>query len=272
VFDSLEIASKCIGVLCDYGNYLHSYEARTTFELNWSAKARRKGQAILARAREEGRNALLEHEARDLLSMHGADCGTYRLARTAKEAVEAAAAVEGPVAMKVVSPAILHKSDAGGVKLDVRGAQSVRQAFREIREGASAFDPDAEVRGVLVAPMAEPGIEIIVGTKVDDQFGPVIMFGIGGIMVEVLKDVAFRVLPISNRSARMMIDEIGASRLLDGYRGRPPADKKAIRKLLLTVSEVIEAYPEIREMDLNPVIVHQDGLVVVDARILLNEP
>ena len=125
--------------------------------------------------------------------------------------------------------------------------------------------------GFLVSPMAKPGLEVIVGTKIDDQFGPVILFGIGGIMVEVLKDVSFRVLPITNRSARMMIDDIHSSTLLDGIRGQAPLDKKALRRLLLNISEVIEAYPEIEEMDLNPVIVYPEGLNVVDSRILLKE-
>jgi acyl-CoA synthetase (NDP forming) len=112
---------------------------------------------------------------------------------------------------------------------------------------------------------------VIVGTKIDDQFGPVIMFGIGGIMVEILKDVSFRVLPVSARSAKTMIGDIRSVSLLDGFRGQPPADRKAIQKLLLSVSEVIESYSEIREMDLNPVFVHEQGLAIVDARILIGE-
>jgi acetyltransferase len=118
--------------------------------------------------------------------------------------------------------------------------------------------------------MAAPGTEVIVGTKVDPQFGPVIMFGIGGILVEVLKDVVFRVLPISRRAAREMVSEIRAAPILNGVRGQPPADRKALVDLLMTVSEVIEAYPEISEMDLNPVIARPDGIAVVDARILVN--
>ena len=117
--------------------------------------------------------------------------------------------------------------------------------------------------------MLQEGLEIIIGTKVDDQFGPVIMFGIGGVLVEVLKDVVFRVLPISRRSARHMVDEIHSARLLDGFRGSPPRDRKAIVELLLTVSEISEAYPEIEELDLNPVLVYDRGLSIADARIIL---
>ncbi len=269
VYDSLEIASKCIGVLADQGNFLRSHETQTNFVFDWGAKAKRGGKDIIAQARGEGRTVLLEHEARSLLDLHGANCGIHRLASSDAEAIEAAAAMEVPVAMKIVSPQILHKSEAGGVKLELLGDQDVRRAYEEIMANAKKYEPAAEIRGVLVSPMARKGQELIVGTKVDAQFGPVIMFGVGGIMVEVLKDVSFRVLPLTNREARLMIDEIRSVALLDGYRGRPPADKKSIRKLLLIISEVIEAYPDIQEMDLNPVIAYKDSVEIVDVRILL---
>jgi acyl-CoA synthetase (NDP forming) len=191
------------------------------------------------------------------------------LAATAEEAVAAAADLGGRVVLKIVSPQIMHKSEAGGVRLDIESPDEISRAFDEIVENARKHKPGAAVRGVLVTPMAAGGIEVIVGTKIDDQFGPVIMFGIGGIAVEVLKDVAFRVLPITPRSAKRMIEDIRSVRLLNGFRGRPPADREAISKLLLCVSEIVESYPDIREMDLNPVIVFEKGLVAVDARIVL---
>ncbi len=123
---------------------------------------------------------------------------------------------------------------------------------------------------MIVTPMAEAGVEVIIGTKMDDQFGPIIMFGLGGVLVEVLKDVSFRVLPLTPEGAGEMVGEIKASAILDGVRGNPPVDKEAIKGLLVKVSEIIESYPEIREMDLNPVIVHERGLSIVDARIILN--
>ena len=175
--------------------------------------------------------------------------------------MELANGIDGSVVMKIVSPDILHKSDAGGVKLNLETPEEVRQAYEKIIANAKKFKPDAEIKGILVSPMAAVGQEIIIGTKIDDQFGPIIMFGVGGVMVEVLKDVAFRVLPISARSARRMID--------DGFRGWPPVDKKAIQHLLLAVSEIIGSYPDIQEMDLNPVIVYEQGLNVVDARVIL---
>ena len=269
VYDSVEVACKCLGSLANYGKYLQSYEAKTDFVMSWGTKAKPRGRELIDKARAEGRDLLLEHEARDLLALHGAPMGEVRLAHTADQAEAVAEELGGELALKIVSPQILHKSDAGGVQLGIHGGPAARQAFEEIIGRAQAYKPEAEIRGVLISPMAAEGLGVIIGTKTDDQFGPVVMFGIGGIMVEVLHDVAFRVLPISPHSAKRMLGEIRSARLLNGYRGRPPVDKTALRKLLLTVSEIVEAYPEIIEMDLNPVIAHDNGIEVVDARILL---
>ncbi|MDJ0875574.1 MAG: acetate--CoA ligase family protein [Desulfobacterales bacterium] len=269
VYDSLEIACKVVGVLAQYGRYLKSYPAKVDFVMDWRAKARPEAQALIAQARQENRHLLLEHEAKALLGTHGAAVSTDTLARTADEAVTCAARAAGPVALKIVSPDILHKTDAGGVRVGLDDEQSVREAFADIQANARAFAPRADIRGVLVAPMAGPGAELIVGTKYDDQFGPVIMFGLGGVLVEILKDVSFRVLPISLLSARRMIEEIKAYPILSGTRNIPPYDKRAIKRLLMICSEIMAAYPDILEMDLNPVIVYPIGLRVVDARILL---
>jgi acetyltransferase len=173
------------------------------------------------------------------------------------------------VAMKIVSPAILHKSDAGGVRIKLGSEKEIRSAYREIMKNSKQYDPKADIKGVLVSPMADEGVEVIIGTKIDDQFGPIVMYGLGGIMVEILKDVAFRVLPISPTDARKMIEETKSYPILDGARGNPPLDKKALRKLLMLCSDIVESYPQIEEMDLNPVIVHEKGVSVVDARIIL---
>jgi acyl-CoA synthetase (NDP forming) len=175
------------------------------------------------------------------------------------------------VVLKIVSPDILHKSDAGGVKINLETEEEIKTAFDEIIKNARKYNPDADIKGCLVSQMAEKGVEIIIGTKIDDQFGPVIMVGLGGILVEVLKDVSFRVLPITRSSAKGMLSEIKSAPILDGIRGEPPVDKKAIVDLLLNVSEIVESYPEIQEIDLNPVIASNDGLLVVDARIILKE-
>jgi acetyltransferase len=271
VYDSLDVAVKCISVLAEYGSYLNSYQTKTKFVLNWGEKAKNEGKAIIETARQEGRSSLLENEAKRLFAVHGAMVTRELLARTADEAVEFAKKIDNDIVLKIVSPDILHKSDAGGVRIKLRTEQEIRRAFDEIIKNARDFNPDADIRGVLAAPMAVEGVEIIIGTKYDDQFGPVIMYGLGGIMVEILKDVAFRVLPITPTDARKMIQETKSYPILNGARGKQPLDQKSIRKLLMLCSEIVEAYPDIEEMDLNPVIVHETGLSIVDARVILKE-
>ena len=269
VYDSLDIACKCVSVLTSYGHYLATHHQRTNFVLDWGAGAKKRGRTLIDGALAEGRNLLLEHEARELLRLHGAPVPADALARTAEAAVRAAGRLRGPVALKVVSPQILHKSEAGGVRLGLETPAQVRRAFREIVRDARRYDARADVRGCLVAPMAPRGVETIIGTKLDPQFGPVILFGLGGILVEVLKDVSTRVLPISRDAARKMLGELKGAEILDGFRGKPPVDKDALVELLLAISELVQAYPEIRELDLNPVVAHARGATVVDARILL---
>jgi acetyltransferase len=212
---------------------------------------------------------LLEHEAKSLLKLSGAPVTTDVLATTALEAVEAAKFFKGPAALKLSSPDILHKSDAGGVRLNLEGDDAIGEAYGAILANAERAQPNADIRGVVVSPMAREGVEVIIGTKIDALFGPVIMFGLGGIFVEMLKDVSFRVLPITHSLAKEMIAEIRSAGILDGVRGRPARDKRALAKLLVTCSDLIESYPDIEEMDLNPVIVHDNGLSIVDARIIL---
>ena len=269
VHDSLDVACKCIGVLAEYGNYLKSYHAKASFEINWGAKMKKTGRVQIETARAEGRRHLLEPEAKHLLELHGVPISRDRIARSAEEAVRIAAEFGGEVVLKIVSPDILHKSDAGGVRTRLSGEEMVRTAYDAIIANAMAFNPQADIRGVLVSPMAASGVEVIIGAKYDDQFGPIIMYGLGGIMVEILRDVSFRVLPITFSHARKMIEETKSAPILKGVRGGPPSDKKALQKLLVLCSEIIESYPEIEEMDLNPVIVHEQGLSVVDARIIL---
>lgn len=271
VYDSLDTACECIGALAERGRYLREYHAKVNFVFNWGAKARPEGRAIIETVRKEGRTFLLEPEAKRLFQIHGAPVSEDRLTRTADEAAAMAADCGGEAALKIVSPDILHKTDAGGVRLNVTGEGAVRQAFEEIVGNARRYRPDADIRGVMVSPMAPPGLELIIGTKIDDQFGPVIMFGLGGVMVEVLRDVAFRVLPISPRSARKMMEDVRSIAILNGVRGNPPYDKTAIARVLLQCSEMIESYPEIAEMDLNPVIAYEKGVRIVDARVILKE-
>ncbi len=271
VHDSLDISCKCVASLCKYGKYLKSYHAKTNFVFNWRANAKTEGRQIIENAKTEGRYVLLEHEAKQLIQLHGAPTSVGQVAKTEDEAWQIAKEIKKSVVLKIVSPDILHKSDANGVKLNLSSEKDVKKGFQQIIQSAKAYNPDADIRGVLVAPMAKKGLEIIIGTKIDAQFGPVIMYGLGGIMVEIMKDVTFWVLPVSPTSSKKMLEDTRSSVLLDGVRGHKGYDKKSLRKLISICSELIESYPEIEEMDLNPVILYEQGLDVVDARIILKK-
>lgn len=226
---------------------------------------------VIEQARAQGRTVLSEIEAKQLLAGAGVPVVEARLAASRDEAVVAAKELGYPVVLKVVSPQITHKSDVGGVKLNLGSAEEVGAAFDAIVQSATAAVPDATIEGVSVQRMAEPGVEVIVGMTTDAQFGPVLMFGLGGVLVEVLKDVAFRVVPITQRDAGQMIHDIQGFPLLQGYRGQPPADLAALESLLVGLSGFIEQHPEIGELDLNPVFAYAKGAVAVDARILLKD-
>jgi acetyltransferase len=272
VYESLGIACKCLSTLSQYGRYLHHTQKRPVhFVFNWKQRARAECLEIIKRARDEGRRALLETEAKKIIAIHKAPVFEEELATSAEQAVKLAKKIGGKVVLKIVSQDILHKSDAGGVKVNLETEDEIRTAFDKIISNVKVYNPDADIKGCLVSPMADKGVEIIIGTKIDDQFGPIIMAGLGGILVEVLKDVAFRVLPITRTSAKGMLSDIKSAPILEGVRGEQPVDKKAIVDLLLVVSEIVESYPDIQEIDLNPVIARNDGLSIVDARIILKE-
>jgi acetate---CoA ligase (ADP-forming) len=193
------------------------------------------------------------------------------LCRNADEAVAAFERLgRVPVAMKVVSRDIIHKSEAGGVKLNVADDAAIRRGFTAIVDSARRYATDPDIAGVLVTPMApKGGIEVIIGVVRDPTFGPIMMFGLGGILVEVLKDVVFRSLPLTESDARMMLEEIRAKEILNGVRGALPTDKAALVKLMMGISALCTAFPEIAELDLNPVIAYPQGVAILDARILL---
>jgi acyl-CoA synthetase (NDP forming) len=173
------------------------------------------------------------------------------------------------VVLKIASADIIHKSDAGGVKVGLKNKREVEKAYGEIMKAAKGKFPKAKIEGAAVQKMARPGTEVIVGTFKDAQFGPVIMFGLGGIFVEVLKDVSFRIVPIERRDAAEMIKEIKGYPLLKGYRGMEPASLPALEDILLKVSDLVAKTPEIKELDINPIIAYKDSAVAVDARIVL---
>ncbi len=221
----------------------------------------------IGKAIQEGRN-LVEPEAYELLEAYGVSVPRHRVVNSAEQAEVAAAELGYPVVAKIVSPDVLHKTELGGVLLNLNDAAAVRAAYRQIVERSR--QAQAALQGVLISRMAPPGIEVIAGLTQDAQFGPVMMFGLGGIFVEVYRDVSFRLIPLTEPDAAAMIREIKASPVLQGVRGGRPADLKALADLLLTVSRMAVENPEIAEMDLNPIIVYEEGLSVVDARVLLH--
>jgi acyl-CoA synthetase (NDP forming) len=216
-----------------------------------------------------GGRILNEVESKELLAATGIKTVPARLARSAAEAAAIATELGFPVAVKVMSEDIPHKSDVGGVRLGLESADQVAEAFSAVTNAARERHPAAEIAGVSVQRMAEPGLEVIVGVSEDPQFGPVIMFGLGGVFVELLRDVSFRLVPLERRDAVEMIDEIRGSALLDGYRGTPAANRSRLVEFLLAVSNFIESHPQVMELDLNPVFAYPDDAVAVDARVVL---
>ncbi len=224
---------------------------------------------IINQARKEGRTALLEPEAKTICAEYGITVNKFSLAKTEKEAVAQADKIGYPIVLKIVSQDIIHKSDAGGVKVNLKTAAEVEAAYKTIIENAKKYKADARIEGVIVQEMAPQGTEVIVGAVKDPQFGPTIMFGLGGIFVELLKDVNFRVAPITTQDAKDMITNLKAFPLLNGYRGSKPADIEALAAVLCNVSKMIMDNPEIKELDLNPVMAYPKGTKCVDARIIL---
>jgi acetyl-CoA synthetase (ADP-forming) len=227
-------------------------------------------ESVAAQAKAEGRSLLSEIEAKELLHAAGVPVARTVLATSIDEAREKAEEVGYPVVLKIVSPDISHKSDVGGVKVGLEDADAVGAAFEEILASAKKAVPEARITGIAVQHMAPDGTEVIVGMTTDPQFGPVVMFGLGGILVEVLKDVSFRVVPLEDRDAAQMIDEIKGQAILDGVRGQPPVDKAAVQDAILKVSKFVADHPEVQELDLNPMLVYPDGAIAVDARIVIS--
>jgi acetate---CoA ligase (ADP-forming) len=196
------------------------------------------------------------------------------LAHDSNEALHYADQMGYPVVMKIVSPEIIHKTEAGGVKIDIKNADEAVKAFDEIIANAKRYKPSAYIEGVLVLKMAAPGEEMILGMKRYPGFGPLLMFGTGGIYVEIFKDVVFRLAPIGRNNARRMVRGIKAAPLLEGYRGKRRADTEIIEKYLVSLSNLVMNHPEITELDINPLLVHEEGrgATVADVRIMLTEP
>jgi acyl-CoA synthetase (NDP forming) len=227
--------------------------------------------SMIDQVRKKGRLMLTEFESKRLLKQAGIPVVETKLAMTPKQAVSISQKMGFPVALKIASPDVVHKSDSGGVKLSLSNAAEVKKAYDEILKKVRKQYPGAAVHGVSVQKMVRPGTEVIVGTTKDPQFGPVIIFGLGGVFVELLKDVSFRIVPVKRKDAQEMIQEIKGYPLLKGYRGKEPASLPALVGVILRVSKFIEQNPQIKELDLNPIFAYRDKAVAVDARIILEE-
>jgi len=228
--------------------------------------------AIIEQARNEGRSILTEIESKELLGQSGINVNDTRLAISPAEAVSLGRQLGFPVVLKIASPDIIHKTDSGGIRPGLETPEQVEQAYNEIIKAAGQKHPGARIHGVSVQQMAAPGVEVIIGMSKDPQFGPVLMFGLGGVWVEILEDISLRVIPVTRRDVREMIKEIKGYRMLTGYRGQPPVDEAKLEDMLLAVADFVTQSPIVKELDLNPVIAYNDGAIAVDARVLLEDP
>ena len=262
VVESLDVATSSLAALSTYGDRIDAASESSTFRLD-------ERDETVDPIRERGNAQLSEYETKRLLADADFPITPFHLATSPAEAEALAADVDGPVAMKVVSPDVVHKSDVGGVALDVT-ADAAAETYDDVLAATRDHDPDARLDGVLISPMRDAGVELIVGVVEDEQFGPVVMCGLGGVFVEVLEDVAFRALPLTEADARAMLDDIDAQEMLDGARGTQPIDRGAVVDLLVAVSAFVEAHPSVSELDLNPVFADADGVEVVDAALTLD--
>lgn len=262
-----ENAAKAFGAIYRYSRWLNRQEM-APYHIK---QDQHQGREIITDSLAAGKTYLGELEGTRLLQCYGFDVLPTVLAATAGEAAALADDMGYPVVMKIVSPQILHKSDAGGVKVHLTDAQQVKQAFDDIIGSAKAYAPDARIDGVLVQKMAPKGQEVILGASRYPKFGHLLMFGSGGVMVEVFKDVAFRLAPINRSSARLMVRGVKGFALLNGFRGSPKADVEALEKLLVCLSNLVIDNPEIKELDINPLLVHPqgEGATVADCRFIL---
>ncbi len=238
------------------------------------AQDRERALKIINKARSEGRDSLTEIEAKEVFECYGLPVTPTRLARNEDEAVSLAREIGYPVVMKIVSPDILHKSDAGGVRVNIKDDAGVREAFKTIMKNAKEYKATANIHGIAVQEMAPWGTEVILGSVNDPTFGPTMMFGLGGIFVEVLKDVTFRVAPVTSSQALRMLDEIRGAPIIAGVRGEAPRDRQALADVICQYSTMIlDLADEVSESDANPVLVYESGkgLKVVDARIILKK-
>jgi 4-hydroxybutyryl-CoA synthetase (ADP-forming) len=265
-----EPAIRTLKAMYDFKKWLDDASNKRT--ILQFAKDTAKVKSIFENVRKNGRSNLLEEEGYEVLEAYGFPTPKSLLCSREQECIDAAKEIGYPVVMKIVSPDIIHKSDAGGVKVGIKTDDELRNSFRTITENALKYKSDAKIKGVLVQEMVKSAKETILGASQDPTFGPVIMFGLGGIYVEVLKDVVFRIVPIDEQEATNMVESIKTIKLLKGVRGEKSSDLRAIADSLQRLSQLVVDFPEIKEFDINPLLVLEEGkgARVVDARIILN--
>ena len=264
-FDIPESAVSTLKVMMDYNEW-KAEKINPIVEFNVDEE---KVKAVFDRCRSEYRSELGEVEAREILEAYKIPVPKAKVACDIKEAKKIAASIGYPVVLKIVSPNILHKTDVGGIKVGIEDEKELEESYDDILFSVKRYMPDANISGILVQEMVKDKKETIIGISGDPQFGPMIMFGLGGIYVEVLKDVSFRIAPISEQVAREMIGEIKTIKLLRGTRGEAPSDIESIIDILLRMSQLVTDFPEIMEMDINPLFVKKrgEGSIAGDARI-----
>ena len=265
-----EPAIRTLKAMYDFKKWLDDASNKRT--ILQFAKDTAKVKSIFENVRKNGRSNLLEEEGYEVLEAYGFPTPKSLLCGREQECIDAAKEIGYPLVMKIVSPDIIHKSDAGGVKVGIKTDDELRNSFRTITENALKYKSDAKIKGVLVQEMVKSAKETILGASQDPTFGPVIMFGLGGIYVEVLKDVVFRIVPIDEQEATNMVESIKTIKLLKGVRGEKSSDLRAIADSLQRLSQLVVDFPEIKEFDINPLLVLEEGkgARVVDARIILN--
>ncbi|RLE83144.1 MAG: acetyl-CoA synthetase [Thermoprotei archaeon] len=226
---------------------------------------------LIEHALKEGRTWLYEHEAKMLCSLYGIPVAKSRVAKSKEEALKIASEIGYPVVLKIVSPDVLHKSDVGGVIVNIKSEEELVKAYDRMMSSVKEKKPDAKIKGVLVQEMVPQATEVIIGGIRDPQFGPAVMFGLGGIFVEIFRDVSFRIAPIDEEDAWEMIHEIKGFQILKGYRGTTPADIEALVDAIVKTSNMLTENSEIDQLDLNPVFVFEKGVKVIDARVILRK-
>jgi acyl-CoA synthetase (NDP forming) len=215
-----------------------------------------------------GREILTYEESRKILNLAKIPLNKMLLATDLNEGIENAKKIGYPIVLKIISEDVVHKSDSGGVKVNIGSEDDLKEAYADMIQSVRRHYPHANIEGMSVEEMVT-GVELLIGTNTDSQFGKMIAFGIGGVFVEVYKDVSFRLIPVTKHDINEMIDEIEGKKILNGFRGMPTVDKEELVSLILKISKLIEENPIIKEMDLNPVVATQQGLMAIDARIIL---